>query len=272
MIQCLATGVDHVLRCPSLKPDTLLTSGRGVHGAPMRETVVYLMMAVSRGVAGLVEEQKAHVWNRRFYCLLLGKPPWWSASALSQRHWRTPQGLRMHVVGVTRTPRRVAGFDEMLPTDRLHDAAGRADFLINVLPANATTRPVRPGGVRRDETHRLLHQRGRGQTVDEGALTTALRETLDRRRRPRRVPDRAAAGRQSVLDLPNVFITPHLGLYQRIRGPDHALIIENMRAFLAGGTARCRTSSRIEARHCEERSDEAIQVLLLHWIASLRSQ
>jgi phosphoglycerate dehydrogenase-like enzyme len=28
-IQSLATGVDHFLRCPSLRPDVLLTSGRG---------------------------------------------------------------------------------------------------------------------------------------------------------------------------------------------------------------------------------------------------
>ena len=47
-IQSLATGVDHFLRCPSLKPEVLITSGRGIHGAPMRETVVYMMMAVSR--------------------------------------------------------------------------------------------------------------------------------------------------------------------------------------------------------------------------------
>ena len=45
-IQSLATGVDHFLRCPSLKPDVLITSGRGIHGPPMREQVVYMMMAV----------------------------------------------------------------------------------------------------------------------------------------------------------------------------------------------------------------------------------
>jgi phosphoglycerate dehydrogenase-like enzyme len=28
-IQSLATGVDHFLRCPSLRPDALLTCGRG---------------------------------------------------------------------------------------------------------------------------------------------------------------------------------------------------------------------------------------------------
>src|ERR1700759_2477758 len=33
----LAPGVDHFLRCPSLKPQVLITSGRGIHGPPMRE-------------------------------------------------------------------------------------------------------------------------------------------------------------------------------------------------------------------------------------------
>ena len=47
-IQSLATGVDHFLRCPSLKPNVLITSGRGIHGPPMREQVVYMMMAISR--------------------------------------------------------------------------------------------------------------------------------------------------------------------------------------------------------------------------------
>ena len=34
-IQSLATGVDHFIRCPSLRPDVLLTSGRGIHGPAM---------------------------------------------------------------------------------------------------------------------------------------------------------------------------------------------------------------------------------------------
>src|ERR1700683_1465788 len=50
-VQCLATGVDHLLRQPDLDRAVVLTSGRGVHGAPMRETVLYLMQGVSRDVA-----------------------------------------------------------------------------------------------------------------------------------------------------------------------------------------------------------------------------
>src|SRR5208337_937591 len=72
-VQCLATGVDHILRCPSFKPETLLTSGRGIHGAPMRETIVFLMMGVAREARRLAEAQQAHLWDRRYWSLFSGK-------------------------------------------------------------------------------------------------------------------------------------------------------------------------------------------------------
>ena len=72
-IQSLATGVDHFLRCPSLKGDVLITSGRGIHGPPMREAVIYMMMAISRDATRQVGDNKAHFWERRFWNLLYGK-------------------------------------------------------------------------------------------------------------------------------------------------------------------------------------------------------
>ena len=236
-IQCLATGVDQVLRCPSLRPETILTSGRGVHGAPMRETVVYLMMAVSRDVKSLVEEQKAHVWNRRFYNLFTGK----TAAVVGVGVVGTAiaqllKAFGMHVIGVSRTPRTVEGFDEMMPTDRLREAAGRADFLINVLPANADNALLFDRTVFAAMKPSAYYiSAGRGQTVDEPALIAALRD--------RRI---AGAGldvfqteplpaNSPFWDLPNVFITPHLGGYT-IEYEDliMPLITDNMRLFLAG--------------------------------------
>src|ERR1700684_4276858 len=137
-LQCLATGVDHLLRRPDLSPAGILTSGRGVHGAPMRETVLYLMQGVNRNVARLVENNKAHFWERRFYSLLYGKTAVVvGVGVVGIAIGQLLKAFGMHVIGVTRTTRAVEGFDEMMPTDRLREAAGRADFLINVLPANA---------------------------------------------------------------------------------------------------------------------------------------
>ena len=62
-IASLATGVDHFLRCPSLKRDTILTSGRGIHGPAMRETVASLMLALSRDTPRLVRRMKRGDWD-----------------------------------------------------------------------------------------------------------------------------------------------------------------------------------------------------------------
>jgi phosphoglycerate dehydrogenase-like enzyme len=236
-IQCLATGVDHVLRCPSLKPEVLLTSGRGIHGAPMRETVVYLMMGVSRGVAALVDDQKAHVWDRRFWGLFYGKTAVVAGvGVVGIAIGQLLKAFGMHVIGVTRTPRAVEGFDETMPTGRLHEAVGRADFLINVLPANADNALLFDRAVFAAMKPTAYYiSAGRGQTVDEPALIAALRE--------RRI---AGAGLDvfqteplpadsPFWDLPNVFITPHLGGYtSEYEDLIMPLIVENMRLFLAG--------------------------------------
>ncbi len=236
-IQCLATGVDQILRCPSLRPDTVLTSGRGAHGAPMRETVVYLMMAVSRDVKTLVEEQKAHVWNRRFYSLFAGKTAVVvGVGVVGIAIGQLLKAFGMHVIGVTRTTRSVEGFDEMISTELLHEAAGRADFLINVLPANPDNALLFNRAVFTAMKSTAYYiSAGRGQTVDEPALIAALRE-------------RSIAGAgldvfqaeplpadSPFWDLPNVFITPHLGGYT-IEYEDliMPLIVDNMRMFGAG--------------------------------------
>ena len=236
-IQCLATGVDQILRWPSLRRETLLTSGRGIHGAPMRETVVYLMMGVSRGVARLVEAQKAHVWDRRFYSLFMGKTAVIAGvgvvgTAIAQ----LLKAFGMHVVGLSRAPRAVQRFDEMMPTDRLREAAGRADFLINVLPATADNALLFDRTVFAAMKATAYYiSAGRGQTVDEAALIEALRAGRIAGAGLDVFQTEPLPADSAFWDMPNVFITPHLGGYtSEYEGLIMPLIVDNMRAFLAG--------------------------------------
>lgn len=236
-VQSLATGVDHFLRCPSLGPDALITSGRGIHGAPMREQVVYLMMAVSRDAARQIEDKKARFWQRRLWSTLDGKTAVIvGIGVIGIAIGELLKAFGMKIVGVTRTPRAVAGFDDMMPTDRLVEAARRADYLINVLPAEPGNIGIFDAAVFAAMKPSAYYiNAGRGRTDDEAALIAALRE--------RRI---AGAGldvfRTSPLpadspfwDLPNVFITPNIGgyivEYEELIMP---LVIDNMRLFLAG--------------------------------------
>ncbi len=246
-IQCLATGVDHLIRQPALEPDVLITSGRGIHGAPMREMVVYLMMGAGRDVRQLAADQKAHVWDRRFWSLFYGKTAVIvGVGVIGSATAQLLKAFGMHVIGVTRTPRVVEGFDEMIATERLPEAAGRADYLVNILPGSKDNLLLFDGKVFAAMKPTAYYiSAGRGQTVDEPALVAALRE--------RRI---AGAGLDVFAaeplpadspfwDLPNVFITPHLGgyivEYEELILP---LIVDNMRLFLAGRPSEMRNIVR----------------------------
>ena len=177
-IQSLATGVDHFLRCPSLRRHVLITSGRGVHGVPMREHVLYLMLAMSHDAKRQVEDHQQHIWQRRLWTTLHGKTAVIAGTGIvGAAIGEMLQTLGMRVIGVSRMPRLARGFDEILPSERLREAAGKADYLINVLPAapeNSTLfdaalfDAMKPGA--------YYISAGRGQTVDETALITTLRE------------------------------------------------------------------------------------------------
>src|SRR4051812_21409854 len=69
-VQSLATGVDHFLRSKTLPADVILTSGRGIHAAAMRETVLHLMLSISRDSTGLVRDKAQKRWDRRPWPLL----------------------------------------------------------------------------------------------------------------------------------------------------------------------------------------------------------
>jgi phosphoglycerate dehydrogenase-like enzyme len=236
-IQSLATGVDHFLRCPSLRPDVVITSGRGIHGVPMREHVLYLMLAITHDAKRQVEDVQQHVWARRFWTTLYGKTAVIAGTGIvGAAIGDMLQTLGMRVIGVSRTPRLVRGFDEIMPSERLREAAGKGDYLINVLPATAENSGLFDAALFAAMKPTAYYiSAGRGQTVDEAALIKTLRE--------RRIAGAALEVFQTeplppqspFWTLPNVFITPHVGGYV-VEYEDFImpLIVDNMRLFLAG--------------------------------------
>jgi D-2-hydroxyacid dehydrogenase (NADP+) len=236
-IQSLATGVDHFLRCPSLRADVLITSGRGVHGVPMREHVLYLMMAISHDARRQVEDYQHHIWQRRLWTTLYGKTAVIVGTGIvGAAIGELLQALGMRVIGVSRTPRKESGFHEIMPIDRLREAASKADYLINVLPATPENSGLFDAALfAAIKSAAFYISAGRGQTVDEVAVAAALRE--------RRIAGAAFDVFQSeplppespFWNLPNVFITPHVGGYV-VEYEDFVmpLLVENMRLFLSG--------------------------------------
>ena len=176
-IASLATGVDHFLRCPGLRPETILTSARGIHGPAMRETAASLMLALSRDAARLVHNKDARRWDRgERWPLLAGKTAvivgiGVSGSAIGE----LLKAFGMRVVGLSRTPREVAGFDAILPTARLAEVAADADWLINVLPGSEANQGIFSRAVfAAMKPSAYFINVGRGRLVVEEDLLAAL--------------------------------------------------------------------------------------------------
>jgi D-2-hydroxyacid dehydrogenase (NADP+) len=236
-IQSLATGVDHFLRCPYLSPEVLITSGRGIHGPMMREMAAYLMLCLTHNVIRQVEDQKAHVWDRRLWTLLYEKTAVVVGVGVSGTAIAEGLGaFGMHVIGVTRTPREIAGFAAMMPTSRLIEAAAKADFLINVLPGSLENIGLFTADIfaAMKPTARFVNI-GRGETVDQDALIAALREKRIAGAALDVFSTRPLPPESPLWDMPNVVITPHVGGYV-VEYEDYVMpiLIENMRHFLAG--------------------------------------
>jgi phosphoglycerate dehydrogenase-like enzyme len=203
----------------------------------MREQVIYMMMGIGRDVVRQVGDQKAHFWERRLWRTLHGKTAVIAGTGIvGSAIGEALKALGMHVIGVSRTPRQEAGFDEMMPTDRLTDAAARADYLINMLPASADNIGIFGASIFAAMKPSAYYiSAGRGQTVDEAAMLRVLRE--------RRIAGAALEVFQTeplppdspFWDLPNVFITPHIGGYV-VEYEDFImpLVVDNMRLFLVG--------------------------------------
>jgi len=239
-VQSLATGVDHFLRCKTMAASVILTSGRGIHGPAMRETVLHFMLSVGHDSNRLVADKNARRWERRPWPLLAGKTAAVIGTGVAgSAIGAALQALGMRVVGVSATPRAVDGFDEVLPRQQLARVTAEADYLVNVLPADAANLKLFGREVFAAMKPRAFFINvGRGETVDEAALIEAL-ET-------RRI---AGAGldvfateplpaTSPLWTMPHVFMAPHVGgLFEEYAQMATPLIVRNMRAFLSDQTA-----------------------------------
>lgn len=237
LIQALTTGTDHIQALPNLPAHVMLAAARGFHGAQMSELAFIFMLHFTRDIRDLFATQDAKRWNRVEQTLLEHRTVVIvGVGAIAEELAKRCHVFGMRVVGVSDGRSEVANFDAILPRARLHDAAGMADFLIVLLPHNRDTdRLIDAGVFAAMKPSGVLINIARGGVVDEDALIAALRNKqiagagLDVFRTeplPKESP---------LWDLPNVFITSHVGGMSNTYGEQVLpLLVDNLRAFAEG--------------------------------------
>lgn len=234
--QCLITGTDHLIPVFA-GTEIVLTSARGIHGPQMSELAILHMLALSRNLRQTVHNQADHVWERykprvldRRTVVIAG------VGVIAEHTAKVCKAFGMITVGVTGTPRQVAGFDRIYPRERLLEAAAEADFLLVLLPYTAANDKIINEAVfKAMKPTAVLVNIARGGVVDEAALLMALDEG--------RI---AGAGLDVFVQSPlppsspfwdrkDVFITPFVGGQSDQYEQNIMAIVEpNLRCFLAG--------------------------------------
>jgi D-2-hydroxyacid dehydrogenase (NADP+) len=236
-IQSLTTGTDAILKLPSLRPQTILTSTRGMHGPQMSELVFLHMLALARDFPRMQRNQSAAHWERWPQPLLWGKAiVIVGVGAIAESLAPRCKAFGMTVYGVSHSDRVPPGFDRMFGRDQLLQAAAQADFLVLLVPYSAQSdNLVDAGVIAALKPSAFLINVARGGVLDEPALLEALRNGriagagLDVfRRQPLPADD-------PLWHAPRVIITPLLGGMSNIYLEQaYPIVRSNLQCFLAG--------------------------------------
>ena len=176
-IHAMTTGFDAIVGSHTLRPDVLLTTTRGIHGPQTSEMAIMYMMNLARQTPRMVENQKRHVWQRWTQIRLYGKTvAILGTGIIGEALAVRCKALGMNVLGVTRTPRAVPGFDRQFRYEELAQAASLADFLVVLAPhAPETESIINARVLAAMKPSAFLVNLARGAVCDENALLDALR-------------------------------------------------------------------------------------------------
>lgn len=238
-------GVGASLSPEMLSRDVIFTNSAGIHGPPMAESVVGMILYFARGFDFAVRGQaEARWWKEPFEGAdtpvrevagstvgILG------FGGIGREVARRVMALGARVLALKRRPAEaVEGVQILLGRDGLVQLARESDYFVITAPHTPETEGIvgaellgamKPGAV--------LVNVARGALVDEDALVRALRSgrlrgaALDVFRTEPLPPE------HPLWRCPNVLITPHVSAFTRgYWEREWALIEENLRRYLDG--------------------------------------
>jgi D-2-hydroxyacid dehydrogenase (NADP+) len=236
-VQALGTGTDNLTDRPVLRKDVIVTNIHGIHGPPVSEAALGSMLALARDIPRALRAQAQREWARFPAKLLHNKTVGvFGIGAIAEELGPKCKAFGMRTVGVSSSPRAVAGFDAMHASTELASVVGQFDFFVLLTPLTEKTRnsidakilaAMRPTS--------FLINLARGGVVDEAALVNVLQSK------------RIAGAALDVFNeeplpqghpfwaMENVIITTHQGGFCDVY-IDYALptVEANMRCFLSG--------------------------------------
>jgi phosphoglycerate dehydrogenase-like enzyme len=236
-VQALGTGVDNLIDLPSLRKDVIITNIRGIHGAPVSEAALMMMLALARDFAGNLRNQDRQVWMRWPAQLLDGKTVGiLGVGAIAEVLAPKCKALGMTVMGFTSARRALPGFDRMYDRQELVAQADTLDHLVLLAPYSEETRKLVDARVfAAMKPSSFLINLARGGIVDEDALLQALEQGRIAGAALDVFQEEPLPAGHPLWSAKNVLVTPHLGGFCDVYAARALPTVEhNMACFLRG--------------------------------------
>jgi len=206
----LGAGTEHLVKNPHI-PESIPFTKITVYGEMMAEYVFSYLLYFCRDLPKYFRDQEKRVWVPARPERLRGKTIGiLGLGSIGKEIAKRGKQFGMTVLGVKRNPEAVENVDQVFSSKDLGKMIPLVDILINTLPLTAETYHLlgeREIGLMKEGT--ILFSIGRGKTIDERALTLALKNrkikaVLD-------VFEEEPLSKESELwNLENVIITPHV--------------------------------------------------------------
>lgn len=190
LVQALASGTDAIYAA-GFSPSVKICSGRSLHDGPVAEHVLSLLFACIRRLDTLQLAQQNQNWDVKYarrqahpetardYTLSGAQILVWGFGSIAMKLAPLLTMLGAEVIGVASTTGERSGYP-VVTDKQARDLLPGTDVVISLLPATAGTENLFNGGFfTQMRKGSVFINVGRGSTVDELALVSALKdETL----------------------------------------------------------------------------------------------
>lgn len=245
-----SAGAERILRMglTQARPDLFITTASGVHGEPISEFVLSVMLIWARRWPEIMAAQREKRWPESQLELMGGELDGATLGiiglgAIGRRIAQLGRAVGMRVVAQrhSATPGQPdPDVDALFAPDRLADLLGQADYVVISAPSTPETHHlITAERLRQMKRSAVLINISRGELVDEAALIAALRDGtiagagLD-------VFETEPLPTESPLwSMPNVILSPHIsGVTPRYSTRLTTLFLENVARLRSGQPLR----------------------------------
>lgn len=240
-IHSLSAGVETILSPSVQTSPILLTNVRGIHGIPMSEHVLGMMLAFSRGMAGFTRQQESALWNRlpltelynKTLCIV-------GLGSIGREIAKRAKAFNMRVVATKRTLTEELFVDELCTADELDRLLAESDYVVLTVPQTPDTFGLFDyERICRMKPSAMLINVARGTIVSENDLVRALQENKIAAAALDVFTAEPLPASSPLWQMDNVLITPHCAAISPLY-LDRAIqcFCENLSLYLEGKPLR----------------------------------